>query len=82
MQLTYTERTEIVRTYTMEVDIEELCDFADGRPITESLIDSFISLDDAELSENEYTLETGYEERELDAIVEACEDYQRSECEE
>lgn len=57
MQLTYTERTEIIRTYTMEVDIEELCDFADGRPITESLIDSFISLDDAELSENEYTLE-------------------------
>lgn len=82
MQLTYTERTEIIRTYTMEVDIEELCDFADGRPITESLIDSFISLDDAELSENEYTLETGYEERELDAIVEAYEDYQRSECEE
>lgn len=82
MQLTYTERTEIVRTYTMEVDIEELCDFADGRPITGSLIQNFVSLDDAELSENEYTLESGYEERELDAIIEACEDYQQSEGEE
>lgn len=82
MQLTYTERSEIIRTYTINVDIEELCDFADGRPITESLIQNFVSLEDAELSENEYTLESDYENRELDAIIEACEDYQQSKCEE
>lgn len=62
MEVYFTERSEVTRTYTLDIEPEDFIDWLDGQEPSEELLYCYISsnkLDKEEYDEIEYIIESG-----------------------
>lgn len=62
MEVYFTERSEVTRTYTLNIDPEEFMDWLDGQEPSDELLYCYITtskLKGEEYDETEYVIESG-----------------------